>query len=218
MTLKDKVKRQTKFAFDIKKIEPEVIKKKIEQFLESDKSIAKLTSIFLGFVAVAGIMSVALAAPNLFKCYGPVDNKRKYKKRCNATIYYAKKRGYINKVEKGDESYYTLTQKGKNVLYFEVLKNLQITKPEQWDQRWRIVIFDIPNQYNKARDFLRDKLKQLRFKQVQKSVFICPWPCLKEIDLLRKAFSVKKYVTLIVAESIEGEKQWLKFFSLNSKG
>ncbi len=59
----------------------------------------------------------------------------------------------------------------------------KVLEPAEWDGKWRIVIFDIPERRRAARDLLRLKLKQLQFIKWQKSVWATRVDC---IDLLRK--------------------------------
>ena len=211
-------KLSAKHVIDLRKLDPAVIKRKIQEFFDSDTAPAKITSVLLGLIAVPGILAVGLAVPNLFACCGNLAYKRRYQQKCRATIAYAKKAGYIEMVDKNSQQYYALTKKGNDKLYFQLLHNLKIDKSKKWDGKWRIVIFDIPNKYNRARDFLRDKLRDLQFVQMQKSVYMCPWECFKEIDILRKAFRVQKYVSLITAVDIENVPFWKVKFELQPDG
>ena len=56
------------------------------------------------------------------------------------------------------------------------------------DGEWRIVIFDIPEKFKKAREALRMKLKELGFLELQKSVFIFPYECEDEINFIVEVF------------------------------
>ena len=64
-----------------------------------------------------------------------------------------------------------LTKEGqKKALKFKI-DEIEIKVPAKWDGKWRIVIFDIPEKFKKAREALRRKLKDLGFLELQKSVF-----------------------------------------------
>jgi len=67
-----------------------------------------------------------------------------------------------------------LTKKGKRKVEEIQFENMEIGEPKVWDEKWRAVIFDIPKQRNRARDALREKLKELKFYQLQKSVWVHP--------------------------------------------
>lgn len=100
-----------------------------------------------------------------------------------------------------------LTKEGnKKALQFK-FDEMEIKKPAKWDKKWRIVIFDIPEKNKKAREALRGKLKDLGFKELQKSVFIHPFECEEEIDFVVEVFQIRPYVRFIRAESITNEEQ-----------
>ena len=75
-----------------------------------------------------------------------------------------------------------LTKDGdKKALIFKI-DEMEIKKPAKWDGEWRIVIFDIPERFKKAREALRKKLKDLGFIKLQESVFAFPYECEDEIN------------------------------------
>ena len=80
--------------------------------------------------------------------------------------------------EKEDGNVYiVLTKNGQKKALEYQINELKIKKPDKWDGKWRIVIFDIPEKKKKAREVLRAKLKDLGFKELQKSVFVLPYEC-----------------------------------------
>lgn len=115
--------------------------------------------------------------------------------------------------EKDDGTVYiVLTKEGKKKALEYKLDELKIKKPDKWDKKWRVVIFDIPEKKKKAREALRSKLKELGFKELQKSVFIHPYPCEDEIDFINEVFEIRYYVRLLLVKSFTNEEQWrLKF-------
>lgn len=54
---------------------------------------------------------------------------------------------------------------------------------QEWDEIWRLVVFDIPETKRIARDLLRFKLKEWGFKKIQKSVWATKKDC---TDILRR--------------------------------
>ncbi len=85
---------------------------------------------------------------------------------------------------------------------------------ENWDKKWRIVIFDIPEKLRKGRDAIRDKLKKLGFYELQKSAFVIPYDCKDEIEFLVEFFDLKKYVRFGTLDSIDNEIHLKKIFGL----
>lgn len=105
-----------------------------------------------------------------------------------------------------------LTEKGKKRALRYKIKELELKKPKLWDKKWRIIIFDIPEKLKHARNALREKLKELGFIELQKSVFVCPWQCKDEIDFLVEFFDIRSYIRLIEATKITNEEELrLKF-------
>lgn len=87
-------------------------------------------------------------------------------------------------------------------------------EPPGWDKKWRIVVFDIPEKQRKGRDALREKLKNLGFRELQKSVFVFPYECYDEIEFLVEFFQLRKYVRYGVLESIDNDLHLRKMFLL----
>ncbi|MBI5913610.1 hypothetical protein HY839_04195 [Candidatus Azambacteria bacterium] len=81
--------------------------------------------------------------------------------------------------------------------------NVRIVKPKRWDHLWRMVLFDIPERHKKGRDALAGKLKHIGFFQMQKSVFIYPYPCRDEIEFLAELFEIRPYVRFVVAQETD---------------
>ena len=98
-----------------------------------------------------------------------------------------------------------LTEKGKRVAKQYSFDSLKIKKPLRWDKKWRIVIFDVPENKRKIRDIFRHQLKQLGFYELQHSVWVYPYKCTGEIQYLIDFFNASKYVHLIEATVISSD-------------
>jgi len=108
-----------------------------------------------------------------------------------------------------------LTDKGRRKIKEIQLDNMKIEKPVTWDRKWRVVVFDIPDKYKKrARDALREKLQRMKFYRLQKSVWVNPYPCEKEIHFLCKLFGITPFVNIIIADNIYNDIKLRKYFGL----
>lgn len=107
-----------------------------------------------------------------------------------------------------------LNKKGKELALKYNLDQMTLSRPKKWDNKWRMVMFDIPEKYRKSRDSLRFRLKQIEFFEYQKSVFVTPYPCLQEVEFLREFYRVKDYVRIIHADRLENEINLKKHFNL----
>lgn len=119
------------------------------------------------------------------------------------------------RIYKIDEKYAVqITNKGKKRLLKYKLEELTIPKPDRWDGRWRLVTYDVPKTKNNARDAIRKTLKKLGFLQLQKSVYLYPYPCEDAIDFLRELYGIGENVTLLTVGYLENEEVYKEYFSL----
>lgn len=107
-----------------------------------------------------------------------------------------------------------LTKEGKKRALRYQIDEIEIKKPDKWDGKWRVVIFDIPEKRKKAREALRDKLKDLGFKELQKSVFVYPYECEDEIDFIIEVFEIRSLVRFLKVDSFTNEEQFRIKFGL----
>lgn len=84
-----------------------------------------------------------------------------------------------------------------------------------WDKKWRIVIYDIPEDERESRDAFRDHLTELGIRKLQHSAGIHPFDCKNEVDFFIELLDIRKYVRFIVADSIDDELQWKRKFNLD---
>lgn len=107
-----------------------------------------------------------------------------------------------------------LTKDGEKKAIRFKLDDIKIKKPKKWDKQWRIVIFDIPNRFKKAREAMRKKLKELGFVKLQESVFVFPYECENEINFIVEVFQIRPFIRFIRASSITNEEQLMINFRL----
>ena len=98
-----------------------------------------------------------------------------------------------------------LTDAGKKKILLYDLEKLEINKPLKWDNLWRVVVFDIPEDKKRARMAISSKLKELGFYPMQKSVFIHPYECKDEIDFVTELFNIVPYVRFLRVKDIDIE-------------
>jgi DNA-binding transcriptional regulator PaaX len=140
--------------------------------------------------------------------------KRLNDKKVNAQIRALYRSKLLDLKEHSDGTFtMTLTGKGKMQVLHYRFAGLTIQK-QKWDGKWRVVVFDIPEEQRKARDALRWKLKGLGFCELQKSVFVFPYECHNEIDFVIEFFDVRPFVRYGVLESIDNDLNLRKIFRL----
>jgi len=127
-------------------------------------------------------------------------------------IRYWKRRGYISVFAEGKEKYFELTPKGQKYLEKLPSPDISLRRPDKWDGKWRIVIFDIPEKLRASRDAVRSKLAELGFYQIQKSVYVYPFECTEVIGRLSKHYLIEKSVLIMISEIIQGEETIIEMF------
>ena len=107
-----------------------------------------------------------------------------------------------------------LNEKGKKLALTYDIENMYFNKPLKWDKKWRIISFDIPEKYKFVRNILRSKIKDIGFFEFQKSVFIFPYDCKKEIEYLIEFYNIRKFIRFIVAVEVDNELHLKQRFKL----
>lgn len=174
----------------------------------------------LFWLAMSGAILIASQSPyfglNLTRAFKKAQGSKKYKnKALHNAFYRLLKEDCIDLSRKNHQLYIALTEKGKEKANWYQIDSLEIKRSKDWDNKWRVVIFDISQPQLIKREAFRGKLRKLGFYQLQKSVWIHPFDCRDEIELLREFFGLgKKDIRLIVAESIEDSIALKKVFGL----
>ncbi len=107
-----------------------------------------------------------------------------------------------------------LNEDGKKRALTYQAKNLQIAPPKEWDKKWRMVLFDIPEDEREARDAFRNHLEHMGFYGLQKSASVHPFDCKNEIDFLIELHNIRSSVRFLVVEHIDNEEHLKKIFKL----
>ncbi len=122
--------------------------------------------------------------------------------------------GYISWKEKpGGACEVIITKKGISHTKLLDLENLKINKSYKWDGKWRVVFFDIPEKERRARNALREKLRDLGFYEMQKSVFVLPYECQDEINFVVSVLNIKPYVQYAEMTNPTNELSLRRFFN-----
>jgi hypothetical protein len=107
-----------------------------------------------------------------------------------------------------------LSKEGKRVALRYNLENLKIKQPPRWDKKWRMVMFDIPEKQKRLRRTLNFHLHELEFYPYQKSVFVHPFECSKEIEFVLEFYNARKYVRFVEATHLDNELHMKSHFGL----
>ena len=162
----------------------------------------------LKIVAAAGVLSVALVAPNALRALG-VSGFGKGGRQKEKIGNSRKKLVTHGILEYNEKGLLRLTPKGEAKLRQLELHEYKIKKPNRWDSKWRVLTFDIREERRATRDKIRRTLSTIGFVRLQDSVWVYPYDCEDLITLLKADFKIGKDVLYIIADSIENDS-WLK--------
>lgn len=107
-----------------------------------------------------------------------------------------------------------LTKKGQTKYLTFQLEDMMIKHPPHWDKKWRMVIYDIAKYKKRSQELFRGILKRLKFLQLQKSVYLTPFPYKNEIEFLRQYFNIGADVFYCVVEQLENDEVFRKYFGV----
>ncbi|KKP32411.1 MAG: Transcriptional regulator, PaaX family [Parcubacteria group bacterium GW2011_GWC2_32_10] len=108
----------------------------------------------------------------------------------------------------------TLTDKGKMKALTYKFEEIKLTNKKDWDGKWHIVFFDIPEKQRVARDVFRSKIKKIGFYELQHSIFAFPYECENEIEYIIETYKISKWVRFGILEKIDNDMYLRKFFGL----
>lgn len=178
--------------------EQELIKKKLEALTKEEKPIVSFPLALLLEIAITGsLLLTALVAPNALMIFKNLLGKKRnpFPSEIKRQLKRVQKEGLVAIGKKGGKTIITITKAGKRKVLKYSVDQMKIKKPGEWDRIWRIIAFDIPEKKKVARNIFRQKLKDLGFKQLQKSVWAYKYPCLDEITFLIHLYEIGPYVT-----------------------
>lgn len=115
--------------------------------------------------------------------------------------------------EENDMQVIKLSERGrKKFLKFEIEK-MQLVE-RKWDRKWRLIVYDIQIAKQSERRLFHKTLKRMKFLQLQRSVYITPYPCQREIEYLRQVCNIGREVLILTVAGIENEAVYREYFGL----
>jgi DNA-binding PadR family transcriptional regulator len=142
---------------------------------------------------------------------GTRPGRYEYEKRqVYSAVRNLKQQGLVKSYEQQGKTLFKLTQAGK----IEAKKQLVLQRLEtkKIDGKWRVVIFDIPEQERRLRDNFRNLLKELEFKMLQASVWASPYDVFDELEMLVPDIKRHSWIKLLLVDVIVGEADFKKLF------
>lgn len=181
------------------------------------KPKGEITKDILLWAAMGAVITIAAPSPyfivNILKAFKK-ENKYERKEIYNA-FYRLRKEECLVMKKRRRQLYISLTEKGRKRAGWYQIDHLKIKKQKKWDGKWYVIIFDISHHFRIKREALRGLLKRLEFLQLQKSVWIHPYDCHDEINLLKDFFGLSsEELRLLVVDDIGDDRAIKAHFNL----
>ena len=169
----------------------------------------------LDMIAGAGVLTIAVLAPNALKGVGMLQKMFK-RPRDPESTYRAfqrlKEKGYLQiKTIKG-RTRIEITHKGR--VHLAHLGGATAPKQKRWDGYWRMVAYDISEKRKTQRLLLQEALQNTGFYRLQNSVWVYPHACNELVVMLKTEFQLGKEVLYMVVKHLEGSKKLAEHFKI----
>jgi phenylacetic acid degradation operon negative regulatory protein len=109
------------------------------------------------------------------------------------------KQGWIQSEKQGNKSFYFLTERGVTRMD-EAANRIFKLSPHEWDSKWRILMYTIPEEKRQVRDELRQELLWSGFGSFSNACWISPNNLEKEVKLLIENYDISEYVDFFVSD------------------
>lgn len=196
-------------------------KNRLKAFMKQHPVASSAVKAVLATAILGGVLTTAAIAPGILAVLGKStisDRKSKNERYRQLWVRFhaMKKRKIFEYQGEGADGgqIYRFTENGKVVAKKFLLETLQIDAPVRWDGKWRIVVFDIPEKYKRARRALYFKLREMDFYPLQKSVWVHPFPCEQEIDFVKEVFNIHPFIEIFIANDMPNGKTLYHFKNL----
>lgn len=179
------------------------------------KSRVDIEGLILKSLALTGLVTVAIFAPNALQLLRYLDKNKQRKKNPKHLINEALERLVVKKcitVSKSGQLF--LTKEGEKKLHMIEYGTYPLPKT-RWDKKWRIVSFDVSEKRRKARGQLRLLLRQVGFVRLQDSVWIYPYDVEEVISLIKAGTFLDKEVLYMTVATTGKDVELKAHFKLS---
>ncbi len=157
-------------------------------------------------VALGALLCVVLSSPSGTRRFLKGIKKEWNRYAAYQAVRRLKKRRLIHFERQEDGSLkVVLTKLGlKKVKIFQS-GELEFSKRRE-DGRWRVILFDIPEEHKQAREVLRRKFRQWGFFRLQRSAYLCRYRCEEEVEMLRELLEIDpRYLAVLALHKLPPE-------------
>jgi phenylacetic acid degradation operon negative regulatory protein len=166
-------------------------------------------------VAVVGVATTALVAPNVAAVVGKLSQRDKRRRvspyDVQRTVAALQRRNLLERTAAATPTY-RLTAAGG--LEARLRQFSGALRRRHWDGRWRLVLFDVPADRKNERETLRRTLRDVGFLEVQKSVYLYPYDVFGALDDYRRLYRLRRHVLFATVDVLEGDQRYRHAFGL----
>ena len=177
----------------------------------------------LKLVGAGAFLAASIALPTLPMAIKPFlnedYNENQAWKRFNIrylkrTLHRLEEQKLVETTEENNCQVVKITERGKRRVLRAAIDELAVTKPKVWDNKWRMISYDIPEHLKSLRKVFREYLRAWGFYPIQESVFLHAYPCLNQVEFLREYLGIGEYVRVFSVSKIENDQLFRDFFSI----
>lgn len=193
---------------------------KVENLSQRNARLAKILKLLAGGAALATVIAMPGTAKLLKGFFkeeqSDWDEWKQFNKRyLRQAIRRFEKQKIIEIVDNGNYGEVRLTENGRKRIIKMGLENLTISRPDRWDEKWRMVFYDVFEGDKRTREKFRKYLKAAGFYPLQKSVYLHAYPCEKEIEFLKYFLGLSGAVRIVIADKIENDREFRDYFGVS---
>jgi len=187
----------------------------LEKFQAKSKiDIEGLVLKSLAITALAGVVTLAVIAPNTLQLLKYLDKNRQRKRNpkylINTALTHLVAKKYISISKSGQ---LLLTKEGERRLHLIEYGTYPLPKTK-WDKKWRIVCFDVSEKRKRSREKLRLLLRQVGFVRLQNSVWVFPYDVEEVINLIKVGNFLEKEVLYMTVYTTGKDTELKSHFKL----
>ena len=189
----------------------------VEKSARKRRKRRNIQAAVLTTIGAAGVITVAMIAPNALAALPALIGKDRYKATFQAKTALGRlaAKGHVRFFEKNGRKSVELTEAGRRAMLLKLARETeQAKRNKRWDHRYRLVMFDIPQKRKSVRDRLRRLMRECGFLRVQNSVWISPYDCEELVMLIKTDLRLGTSVLYAVVEEIENDTWIKKHFEL----
>lgn len=178
------------------------------------KSKIDIEGLILKSLALTGLVTVAILAPNALQLLKYLDKNKHRKKNPKYLIDGALSRLFDKRyIEISKKGQLFLTKEGEKKLYMIEHGTYPLPKTK-WDKKWRVVTFDVSEKRKCSREKLRLLLRQVGFVRLQDSVWVYPYDVEEVVNLITTGNFLGKEVLYMTVHATGKDTELKSHFKL----